>query len=334
MGTLVLDRVADGFEFFRIGAPDRRTDAVTVARVTTVERPGTVARLDSPYWRLLGALLVRVPWFAPVYARWCGVRGFAGKLLHPFACPVYLGPPDRLARGVIDKYAHPDEVHYWSTRADQGLEPWEEQLFERVLPRGGRLLLIGSGAGRDAIALAKWGFSVVAIDPVPGLVAAARQRAQSQGVDVIFQAATVDTLESTSSFDAVLCLQPVYEHTPTRRRRVALLRAIQRLMAPEGMLILVAGWSRPRGLRLALVDALRAILRQLLGERFPTEPRDRLIRHLSFASDPRETCFYHLFAGPEEIEREIRAAGLVGVRHSDGPWVLRRPAEHVASAHR
>jgi ubiquinone/menaquinone biosynthesis C-methylase UbiE len=164
------------------------------------------------------------------------------------------------------------------------------------------------------------------VDFVPGLIAAARDRAEAQGLSVTFEVKAAHDLSfPAESFDAVLCSHGVYSLTPTSRRRIELLQVLTRLLRAEGVLVLWAGWYRDRGPRLALVDGLRRLMRQVLGERFPTEPGDRLVRHLSFASDPRDQCFYHVFQGPEEICREIVAAGLIGEMDPDGAWLVRKP---------
>lgn len=328
-GTLVLRRVSDGFEFCRVapGYLASREGAERVARVLRVERPGVLIRLDSAWWRLVGALLVRVPGFPWAFDRWRHLRSFVAKLLHPFPCPLSLGPPERLMKGVIEKHGHPEEVRYHSKCPLGELEAWEEELFTRVWPRSGRLLVVGCGAGREAIALAKRGFTVVGIDCVPGLIEAARRRAEAQGLAVTFEVRAADDLAyPAESFNAVLCAHGVYEQTPTRRRRIELLRAFGHLVKPEGCLLLCAGWYPDRGPRLALVDGLRWLLGRVLCERFPTEPGDRLIRHLSLASDARIQCFYHVFQGPAEIHQEIVAAGLIGVLDPEGAWIVRKPS--------
>jgi len=225
---------------------------------------------------------------------------------------------------VIEKYSHPGEVEQRIKLLTEGLEPWEEDLFARVLPRQGHLLIVGCAAGREAVALAKQGFTVVGIDPVPGLIEAARHHAEAQGVQATFEARVISELAAfPKSFDAILC--SIYEHTPTRRRRIEMLRMLRRLVTPHGVIILAAGWHPNRGLRLALVDGLRWLIRRLLGDRFTAEPGDRLIRHLSLASDARVPCFYHAFQSPEEVRQEIEAAGLIGGMDPEGPWIIRRP---------
>lgn len=326
-GTLVLRRVSDGLEFSRVPSSNRtsRTDDMKVARVMRVERPGTFVRLDSIRWRSIEYLLVRLPGFSQAYKQWRQFRTFVGRLLHPFPCPLILGPSDSLLAGVIRKYSCLDEVKYQVKRSREGLEDWEERFFVKHLHPPGSLLVVGCGAGREAFALAKRGFHVVGIDSVQELIAAARREGEAQGLDVTFDVKdSRDLSYPADSFDVALCLPAAYQHTPTRRRRIDLLKAIGRVLTPQGALVLCAGWHSDAGPRLALVDRLRRLLCRMFGDRFPTEPGDRLIRHLSLASDASVQCFYHVFQSPEEIYQEIVAAGWNGERVIDGPWILRR----------
>lgn len=328
-GSLVLRRVDSGFEFCRIarGRAHPPGGDGRAARVLRVERPGASHDLDSFRWRLVGALLVGLRGFPSLHARSVRLARFGLKLLTPFPCPLSLGSADRLVRGVIGKYASPGDVAHQARLALDGLEAWEETLFDRVIPPRSRVLVVGCGAGREAAPLAQRGLSVVAVDPVPALIAAARRLAALQAADVEFRLAAAHELDgSAGSFDVVLCSSAVYQHTPTRRRRIELLRSFGRLLTPGGAIILCVGWHPTRGARLALVDALRWGLRRVLGQRFPTEPGDRLIRHLSLASDARVPCFYHAFRHASEIQEEIEAAGLEGSMDREGAWILRRLA--------
>ncbi|MFB3816108.1 MAG: class I SAM-dependent methyltransferase [Candidatus Methylomirabilales bacterium] len=324
-GTLVLRCTADGFEFVRL--PTGRAGRGPVARVVEVERAGARIRLDAPRWRLAGLLSVSLPGFAAALDRWRRVQAILAKLTQPLPYPVNLGSPEALIEGVLRKYAEPGEVARQVEMARAGLEDWEQELFVRVFPPAARLLVVGCGVGREVLGLARRGFRVVGADPVPACIAAARVEAGAAGLDAAFVIRAAHELDGPAgSFDGILCSSAVYEQTPTARRRVALLQAFGRLLAPGGVLVLCAGWNPTRGRRDALVDFLRHVARRLRGDRFTTEPGDRLIGHLSLASDPSRPCFYHVFQGPAEIEREIAAAGWTGHLHPSGAWVLRTPA--------
>jgi SAM-dependent methyltransferase len=318
-GALVLRRDGDGFVFARVAPAGDVSERV--ALVERVERPGAVHRLDAPAWRLLGRLLAGAPRLEGAVAR---ARAVAARLRRPLPVPVSLGDPDRLASGVAAKYAAAPEVHHQRALAREGLTPEEGVLFARALPPAARVLVVGCGAGREALALAGRGHRVVGLDPVAPLVEEARRLATTLGVQARFIAAAADAPGAPPGpFDAVVCARAVYAHTPTRRRRVALLGALARRLAPGGVLVLDAGWTPTRGPRLALVDGLRRLCRALLGDRFPTEPGDRLVRHLSLGSDASRACFYHVFRSADEIRRELEAAGLTGACSEEGPWIAR-----------
>jgi SAM-dependent methyltransferase len=245
-------------------------------------------------------------------------------LRHPLPCPVILGPPDILTAGVHDKYAHPGEVALQERSVAAGLEAWETSLLTSLFAPTGprRALVVGAGAGRESLGLARLGVEVVGIDVVPALVAAATRRATAEGLPARFLSTSVETLAGHPGFDLVLCSGGVYEHTPTRARRVALLRHLTNHLAPGGAVVLVAGWNPDRGARYALVDGLRWLVRRVLGDRVTTEPGDRLVRHLSLASDHATACFFHVFQDPDEITREIEAAGVAWRRHPEGAWIV------------
>lgn len=323
VGRLVLRESDASFEFLRL----TRTDIAShpgerVAAVERVNRPGRWIHVGSWGWRVLGRLLVEVPGLAGLHRWWSWA---SSRLADPLAGPLSLGRPEILSEGVKQKFGHPPEVAYQIKFTPLGLDDSEEALFSRVLPVAGRILVVGCGSGRVAVALAERGFAVTGIDPVPDLVAAARRHAGARGAKTVFETITVEEFGSTEPFDAVVCSHRVYAHTPARQRRIALLRTLATIVAPGGVLIVGAGWHASRGWRRALADVLRAGLRRLLGEhRFPTEPGDRLVRHLTLASDPELACFFHTFRRPAEILGEFAEAGLVAELAPEGEWVVRR----------
>jgi SAM-dependent methyltransferase len=67
------------------------------------------------------------------------------------------------------------------------LRTWD--IFERFLPRSGRVLDVGGGPGTHAAHLAARGYEVTLVDPVPRHVELATQRASDR---------------STASFEALL----------------------------------------------------------------------------------------------------------------------------------
>ena len=80
-------------------------------------------------------------------------------------------------------------------------------------PPGSRVLDIGGGPGRYAIWLAQQGYRVTLADLSPELLAVAKEKAAEAGVELeeVVEADAVDLSRfAESSFDAALCLGPLY----------------------------------------------------------------------------------------------------------------------------
>jgi SAM-dependent methyltransferase len=88
-----------------------------------------------------------------------------------------------------------------------GTEQEIAYLWERLdLKPGSRVLDVGCGPGRHALALARRGASVVAIDHADEFIALARDAAAAEGLSAEFRAQDVRDLGEQGEFDAVICL--------------------------------------------------------------------------------------------------------------------------------
>jgi len=116
------------------------------------------------------------------------------------------------------------------------------ELLERLLPAPpARVLDVGGGPGTDAVPLARRGYRVHLVDPVPLHVDQARQ-ASGAGPAARFTAALGDArelAEPDASQDAVLLFGPLYHLTEAGQRRQALAQA-RRVLAPGGRLLAMA----------------------------------------------------------------------------------------------
>ena len=185
-----------------------------------------------------------------------------------------------------------------------GLMPWETALVDRFIPRGSDVLVVGSGSGRDVLALMERGCRVTGIEPSGDAVRIARRVLSARGltatlVEGFFEDAVVD-----GRFDAVMFSFHAYAYVPESRRRIAVLqKAASRLKAGGHVLVShPARMERPLGLFIWIGRLAGA----LAGADWVIEPGDLI----AVGAGHREAInFVHAFADGE-LEREAAAAGL------------------------
>lgn len=107
-----------------------------------------------------------------------------------------------------------------------------------MLSPGDRILDVGCGYGRVALALAKEGWEVVGVDIAPNLIDEARARAAKRGVAVSFEVGDMRRLAfGDAEFDKALCLWSGLNHLLTREEQLAALNEMMRVLKPGGLLI-------------------------------------------------------------------------------------------------
>lgn len=249
------------------------------------------------------------------------------KLTHPLVWPVDLGPPERLMEQTAARYNHPREVEYAVALTEKGLTEAERRLIEAEMAGGGRVLVVGCGAGREAIALARMGYEVVGIDSARAMIEAARANAAKMRFKVEFLAlAAQEVTPGLGQFDYILALNNFYSLIPTRALRVRTLRSLAGILKPAGKLFLgacVPEVYRP-GPRVDLVDWLRRIRRLLPGKTLTVEPGDRLEMAASPIRASGVPVFVHVFLKPRSLELEIREAGWLSRRVSRDLWEIQK----------
>jgi 2-polyprenyl-6-hydroxyphenyl methylase/3-demethylubiquinone-9 3-methyltransferase len=145
---------------------------------------------------------------------------------------------------------------------------------------GKRALDVGCGAGLLAEPLTRLGATVTAIDPAAELIAAAREHAAGQGLDIDHRVAAVENVEGT--FDLVTAME-VIEHTADPEQ---FLNDLAKRLAPNGLLILstpnATGWSK--------------LITITLAE--------------GFGAIPKGTHDFEKFIAPERMKQLMANAGL------------------------
>ena len=199
------------------------------------------------------------------------------------------------------------------------------ELLERLLPAPpARVLDVGGGPGTYAAPLARRGYRVHVVDPVPLHIEQARRAADADPA-AGFTAAVGDArelAEASASQDAVLLFGPLYHLTATAHRAQALAEAC-RVLAAGGRLLGMAVCrfaSLLDGLYKDWLDDpdFRPIVDQDLADGQHRNP-DPVGRPEFFT-----TAFFHT---ADDLAREIAQAGFtsVAVYGVEGPgWPLRQ----------
>ena len=207
------------------------------------------------------------------------------------------------AKTVLHKYD--DQAVHYDRLESAELDPaLAARILDRV-PRGARVLVAGSGAGREAFALERLGYEVSGVDFSPRMVEAANAEAVRRGSSARFGIADLRFHdELAGSLGAVVFTYDVYSFLPGLGDREALLARVRRWLAGGGVVFLSARrvhrpWDRA-------VLTLQWLARAARGGGGAWG--DSHTRWLD-ASGMLRRSFVHVFTN-RGLDREARAAGL------------------------
>jgi len=193
-----------------------------------------------------------------------------------------------------------------------GLMEWEVEFERAFLKTGDRVLLVGSGPGRDLVALVGKGYAVTAVEPARRANETARRHLALRGLHADIIEGFFEDVDVRGRFDAIVFSYCCYSFIPDSRRRVAALRKAATHLSPAGKIIV--SYLTERSGHPALIRLARATAALTRSDWRP-EPGD--ILHAVDTSGP-VYHYEHAFA-PEEIEEEGRRAGLRTLHHSVRP---------------
>jgi SAM-dependent methyltransferase len=212
----------------------------------------------------------------------------------------------RLLRQMRQRYEHPLEVEAYAAQVADGLTPEEDALISWLCPHSTKILDLGCGAGREAIALVQRGHRVVAVDISRAMLRAAHRRTEELGLSIayVWMPDPLRIPVPNAAFQLVLALAQLLSHISGREARVALLAEVHRVLAAQGRFVA------------AVTD--RSANKDLYGEEAETlsdleraagwEEGDLWVWQPS-AAKLDTPLFFHLHT-EEELREEMKAAGL------------------------
>ncbi|MFA6135137.1 MAG: class I SAM-dependent methyltransferase [Phycisphaerae bacterium] len=218
-------------------------------------------------------------------------------------------------QSVQDFYGTPESVsQYAKVARENGLYPPELAMVESFMAPPATVLDVGCGAGREAFALTRMGFSVTGVDITASLVAQARALAADFGLNIPFHLGDGVSLDfAPESFDYVTLITQMIHHVPLRPNRERLFREAARVLKMEGTILLTYhdfdvqkdhqpwGWKKGRQRRACEPESLPDTLRLLeSGDYFTGDCQGHATAALGFGH-----CFTR-----REMEEEVVAAGL------------------------
>lgn len=217
--------------------------------------------------------------------------------------PVLIMRPKDILAFSRSTYSAPHVIHMFSEPScvDSGLTDFELTLVSRLyLPA--KLLLLGSGGGREAIALTKRGFEVIALDFCPEQIQALHQNAKRHSVRIQSLLQEMSKLDvAHASFDILWMSSIMYSCLPTANMRKHMVNRFTLALRPGGIFVCQFRYEPERVIK---KEFLRKLLAWITLGNFSYEKGDMIWGN-------RE--FIHAFFSEKEVIAEVAPAGFEAI---------------------
>jgi SAM-dependent methyltransferase len=193
-----------------------------------------------------------------------------------------------------------------------GLTGWEATMIARFVSREDDVLLVGSGPGRDLIALVAGGYRVTAVEPARRAITTSRRQLEMRGLSAAIIEGFFEEVALPRRFDVIIFSDCCYNFIPESRRRIAALRKAGDHLTARGHILI--SYMTEQGGHPLLIRLARLAAR-ITGSDWQPEPGDIVL-----PVDPARPLFHyeHPFK-PGELEAEAEAAGLRTVHRCNAP---------------
>ena len=221
--------------------------------------------------------------------------------------------PEELEAASVEQYRI---FNLSDVEVDAGLTSAERAFYARFITPQSRVLLVGSGTGRDLIALQELGHDAVGLEPIADVVKIARRHLARRQSTAKIRQGLVQSAELGGPYDAVIFSNGCYSFVPGSALRIRVLRRVAECLSPRGRIILS---YHPATAQSAAGRWLTRTAARISGagwspERGDTFSRDHTVRDL---------IRYHRAFLPAELADECAQASLQLIANeptSDGQW--------------
>ncbi len=229
-----------------------------------------------------------------------------GRFIQSLAVPV-MRPTDLVEFGRLG-YSRKEAVRDFCSEqfVGQGLSIQETELFRRITTSGGRILVLGAGGGREALAFAGKGYEVTAVDFIPAMLSALNDHADRMGLQVNTLPAEITEYSAPAgTFDVIWLSSFMYSSIPTRQKRERFLKKMNACLTEDGAFACQVAWNPAKHSK-PLQHRLRRIFAILTWGNTLYQPGDSLWLNKEFL---------HFFGSVRDIQMEFKAGGFSIVWH-------------------
>jgi SAM-dependent methyltransferase len=208
---------------------------------------------------------------------------------------------DDLRTGIERSWEH---FEARDSSVEAGLVAWEEDLLASFVdPAADDVLLVGSGPGRDLVAMVARGYRVSAVEPARRANATARRHLAKHGLSADIIEGFFEDVDLPRSYDVIIFSNCCYSFIPQSGRRIDALRKAVEHLRPGGRIVItymIQQSGHPAWMRVARMAATisRSDWRPERGDVVHSVDTEHPLFH-----------YEHPFT-PGEIDGEAKAAGL------------------------
>jgi SAM-dependent methyltransferase len=212
---------------------------------------------------------------------------------------------------------------------EAGLQNNEKAIFDKYKIKPGHCLVLCCGGGREAIALAKQGFTVTAVDFVEQLVQQTIENSKRAGFPVKGIVGDISNLVfPANSFNLIYFASASYSYIPTRKKRIAMLKTLKGMLAPDGYIICQFFSAKKAAVKINKSINLKKLLAWLCRGNIEIEDGDAIWENAGFI---------HIFHFFHELLNELSESGLEIMGNPAEPfnsnYVVLKKTQQTLSSH-